>query len=1278
MRHFIFQDEKSHKFWAVEQQGNELHINWGKVGTNGQSQVKSFADAAAAEKAELKLIAEKIKKGYVDDGSPETIINSPISSTVSVQELAISTGNFTTTETAQPQAMPTLETPPWLKNGESIVIFANAEPAPFSHRHLINDPLDIVDKDGFFWIQLKEYPYWAAFYLACLQKFDVSQCQSEWQLALQETISRIQKLQQDGSLLSDVILTLTRLIIGRPGRPHTWLDSIVQLRGLEYATELVIAMQHVQMTDDANIDPTKNATLKLHYNSLFSALRRGEMADNYYLPVVSLSHDISDMRYKYGFSDEIELRLREHLSHTDEETWQRCANKLIDALPSLPPRKRPLIAFLLPEKPDIANQIALEIAPMHDYPEIEWLSLVTTDPQATCLLKNFHQLELTTGWGGDMTNRCIKTLLREQGLNALSRLQEGVNDSYPVRHALQEINHPDVVTLFIKEECAIGVEISASKYPESALYALTAALLSAKNLRYSRLMERIVLGNAQTLRNTMPWLSEEQKQLLFSYFPQLHAKEEIANACELPGILTNPIWLKKKNKSATTIFTLPVLPLESIGPNPQPQPEAEIPSTAEVLRHLGFSSGAFEENNPDPERFDIKWGVTKTAIRLLETEDYESLLNTRPKYDYEGFITFYVSILTRLPAEKALSIWNGLSHMHLVGAEKVVERFGLSTVPGLLRYALVNPKEAVPLAAQFGATEVALLMARAFCQLKSVRDVAEYWLTTYPEHAITGLLPIALGKPVKEQQDARMTLRYLVNNGHLALLKKIASRYQQPEVITALTDFLAADPLENYPQKIAKLPGWCSPEVWHRPLLRSNGKALSDSAILHLCTMLSFPREATLYPGITQVIEACTPQSLADFAWDLFLSWESASGSAKDNWAFTALGILGNDDTARKLTPLIRAWPGESQHKRATVGLDILAAIGSDIALMQLNGIAQKLKFKALQDQARVKIAQIAESRQLTVAEMEDRLAPDLGLDDNGSLLLDFGPRQFTVSFDESLKPFVRDASGSRLKDLPKPNKSDDETLAEEAVNRYKLLKKDVRTVAAQQISRLEAAMCQRRRWTAKQFRLFLVEHPLVRHITQRLMWGVYDADNQLITCFRVAEDGSFSDGQDNPLTPAQGSIGIPHVLEIPAPQAAEFAQLFSDYELLPPFRQLDRPWSQLSDSEKNSNDLQRWAGRQAPSGRVAGLMNKGWQRGDVLDGGGYYSFYKAVDDGYVELSVTPGFSVGLPVTEISASQKIEHIQLCKLTPHKSVYPFSVLDDITASELINDIESLFD
>ncbi|MGC6744912.1 WGR domain-containing protein [Escherichia coli] len=51
MRHFIYQDEKSHKFWAVEQQGNELHISWGKSWhQRAKSDKKFFSDAAAAEK----------------------------------------------------------------------------------------------------------------------------------------------------------------------------------------------------------------------------------------------------------------------------------------------------------------------------------------------------------------------------------------------------------------------------------------------------------------------------------------------------------------------------------------------------------------------------------------------------------------------------------------------------------------------------------------------------------------------------------------------------------------------------------------------------------------------------------------------------------------------------------------------------------------------------------------------------------------------------------------------------------------------------------------------------------------------------------------------------------------------------------------------------------------------------------------------------------------------------------------------------------------------------
>ncbi|WP_439709350.1 DUF4132 domain-containing protein [Escherichia albertii] len=653
---------------------------------------------------------------------------------------------------------------------------------------------------------------------------------------------------------------------------------------------------------------------------------------------------------------------------------------------------------------------------------------------------------------------------------------------------------------------------------------------------------------------------------------------------------------------------------------------------------------------------------------------------------YQG--EWHLNSLPFLPMQKAIKLWEFLSKEPHTSVKPVMLYLRLAGMSGFLHSFSRYPQEGFAVADYFAATELAPAVARAFNKLKTLRQDAYSWLLKYPEHAITGLLPAALGKPGEAQDNARVALRMLLENGHQSLLQEIARRYNQPEITDAINALLALDPLDNHPTKIPALPAFYQPSLWTRPVLKANAQSLPDNALLHLGEMLRFPQEEALYPGLLQVKDACTSDSLAEFAWDLFTAWQTAGAPSKESWAFTALGVLGNDDTARKLTPLIRAWPGESQHKRATVGLDILAAIGSDIALMQLNGIAQKLKFKALQERAKEKIADIAKSRELTVAELEDRLAPDLGLDDNGSLLLDFGPRQFTVSFDETLKPFVRDASGSRLKDLPKPNKSDDESQANDAVNRYKLLKKDARTIAAQQVARLESAMCLRRRWSPENFLLFLVEHPLIRYLTRRLIWGVYSADNQLQTCFRVAEDNSYSTADDDLFTLPEGdmSIGIPHILEISPIDAAAFGQLFADYELLPPFRQLGRNSYHLTEAEHNASELTRWAGRKCPSGRVMGLANKGWIRGEPQDGGWIGWMIKPLGRWSLIMEIDEGFAVGMSPAELSAEQLLSKIWLWDGKAENYGWgsntsqemQFSALDDITASELINDIESLFD
>jgi len=65
-RVFVFQDFKSQKFWSIDVVDTNITVNYGKLGTDGQIQVKTFASAEEALKAGDKLIAEKTKKGYME------------------------------------------------------------------------------------------------------------------------------------------------------------------------------------------------------------------------------------------------------------------------------------------------------------------------------------------------------------------------------------------------------------------------------------------------------------------------------------------------------------------------------------------------------------------------------------------------------------------------------------------------------------------------------------------------------------------------------------------------------------------------------------------------------------------------------------------------------------------------------------------------------------------------------------------------------------------------------------------------------------------------------------------------------------------------------------------------------------------------------------------------------------------------------------------------------------------------------------------------------------
>jgi DNA ligase-1 len=65
-RYFEFVDDKTSKFWEIDVRGTDVTVRFKRIGTSGQSQTKSFGDAASAQKHADNLIAEKTGKGYVE------------------------------------------------------------------------------------------------------------------------------------------------------------------------------------------------------------------------------------------------------------------------------------------------------------------------------------------------------------------------------------------------------------------------------------------------------------------------------------------------------------------------------------------------------------------------------------------------------------------------------------------------------------------------------------------------------------------------------------------------------------------------------------------------------------------------------------------------------------------------------------------------------------------------------------------------------------------------------------------------------------------------------------------------------------------------------------------------------------------------------------------------------------------------------------------------------------------------------------------------------------
>lgn len=596
------------------------------------------------------------------------------------------------------------------------------------------------------------------------------------------------------------------------------------------------------------------------------------------------------------------------------------------------------------------------------------------------------------------------------------------------------------------------------------------------------------------------------------------------------------------------------------------------------------------------------------------------------------------------------------------------------------------------------------------CRLNSkAPSIARDWLDRECGNAVKGLIDTAAGKG-KLADAAIEYLRGLKRAGHadfLAKQVKAAGKKSegalriQREVIDHeektykplddkttpkwLATELAAVDLPKKP----KLPSWAAPSQLP-PLIVAGPKGaeyrLNDDQMVLVLEVLSATPVTDKNPLLAAIKEHIDKASRDAFAWRLFELWQEDGSNSKTKWAMGAIGHLGDDHCVLKLTPMVRVWPGESQHARAVFGLECLRGVGTSTALMQLSGIAQKLKFKGLKTKAAAFVEDIAKERGMTRAELEDRVIPDCELDEHGRREFSFGDRSFSFVLGADLKPMVRDAAGKVRPNMPKPGVKDNHDVASASIAQWKLIKKQIKEVATLQAGRLEQAMVTGRRWRLKDFESLLVRHPLMTHLVQKLLWGSFAPKGKLQKLFRVTEERDYADVADDTITlDSKNAIGVLHPLELSDSQRSAWGNIMSDYEIVAPFPQLGRDVYSIEKGLEKKTEIPEFAGIQLAAPTMVFTLEKfGWTRGEAMDAGCFDEHSKQFQAADVTAVIHYDGVVGMGYIDPDEMLKTESIHFCPGMRPPSGYGWgdkkklklADVPDVVLSEVMADLHVL--
>lgn len=301
--------------------------------------------------------------------------------------------------------------------------------------------------------------------------------------------------------------------------------------------------------------------------------------------------------------------------------------------------------------------------------------------------------------------------------------------------------------------------------------------------------------------------------------------------------------------------------------------------------------------------------------------------------------------------------------------------------------------------------------------------------------------------------------------------------------------------------------------------------------------------------------------------------------------------------------------------------LDELGAQTSDLASLSLFRLTAGDRVNvATQRRAALWLDLHAARRRLSWSALELATLPDLGLDEQGLVVLDFGPRKFAARLTDQLSIELTGDGGVPVKSLPRPRRSDDAIKAKAAAESLSELRKALRSFVSLEKTRLENAMAWEQVWDAEQFQRRIMGNPVTRRLARLLVWCASDGKSAPIA-FHLDEHDSPRDVDGN-LAPVElnAEFKVAHPVLL-GDESASWLRRFAELGIEQPFRQLLRTiYRRDDDSFASFFGLH---GAMVTTVGMLWLERTGWMIGGG-DGNWDHKLERGFSEGFVSIEFDP------------------------------------------------------